>query len=274
MMRILIGVLLLAVVLEANASAQTPDGRFHWAQGQTLYYRVQHTTSVAETVAGSKVETSSKLNLIRCWKVVGVDADGVATVEMSISAMRNEQTRPSGEVMVFDSREPEKSTPVLREQLAKVINQTLSVLRVDAMGRVVEVKQGQASRYEAELPFGLVLPGGALSAAQSWTRQYNIVLDPPLGTGEKYPSVQKFVCSKVEGSLATLTLTTELVQMPANKMEQLPLFQKLPQGEAVFDLQHGRLQALRVAINREVQGHQGEGSSYHFQSTYTEEYAE
>jgi len=42
----------------------------------------------------------------------------------------------------------------------------------------------------------------------------------------------------------------------------------------VFDLQHGRLHTYRVSIDREVQGHQGEGSTYRFQSTYTEQYAE
>jgi hypothetical protein len=268
------GTLLMALIVTGTASAQTVDWRFHWQQGQTLYYRIEHTTCVAEVVGGSKVETRSKLNVMRCWKVTAVDSAGVATVEMSICAMRNEQTRPNGEVMLFDSREPDKSTPILREQLSKVINQTLAVLRVDGLGRVVEVKNGPANRFEAELPFAIVLPTTPVAMGQSWERQYAIVLDPPLGTGEKYQSVQKYLCSKVDGGLATLALTTTVVKMPENKMEQLPLFQKMPQGEVVFDLQHGRLHTYRVSIDREVQGHQGEGSTYRFQSTYTEQYAE
>jgi hypothetical protein len=193
---------------------------------------------------------------------------------MSISALRNEQTRPNGEVLVFDSRDLDKSSPALREQLAKMIGQTLVVLRIDALGKVVEVKQGQASRFEAEPPFAVTLPGTAVHVGQSWDRKYTVILDPPLGTGEKHAAAQTYACTKLDGGLATLTLTTALAKMPENKAEQLPLLQKLPQGEVIFDTQRGRIQAVRLTIEREVQGHQGEGSSYRFQSTYTEQYAE
>jgi hypothetical protein len=273
-MRKMGGALALVLIVTATASAQTADWRFRWQQGQTLYYRVQHTTAVAEVVGGNKVETKSKINLVRGWKVVAVDVDGTATLEMSISALRNEQTRPNGEVLLFDSRDLDKSTPALREQLSKMIGQTLVVLRIDTLGRVVEVKQGQASRFEAEPPFGMTLPGTAMGVGQSWERKYNVVLDPPLGTGEKHAAAQSCRCAKLDGGLATLTLTTALAKIPENKADQLPLLQKLPQGEVIFDIQHGRMHALRLTIEREVQGHQGEGSSYRFQSTYTEQYAE
>src|SRR5580704_3706737 len=104
-MRKMGGALALALIVTGTASAQTADWRFRWQQGQTLYYRAQHTTDVAEVVGGNKVETKSKVNLVRGWKVVAVDADGTATLEMSISALRNEQTRPNGEVLLFDSRD-------------------------------------------------------------------------------------------------------------------------------------------------------------------------
>ena len=273
-MRKMGGAWLLALIVTGTASAQPADWRFRWQPGQTLYYRVQHTTCVSEVVGGNKVETKSKVILVRGWKVAAVDANGVATLEMSISAMRNEQTRPNGEVLVFDSREPDKSTPGLREQLAKMIGQTLVVVRVDGLGKVVEVKQGQASRFEAEPPFAVTLPGTAVTVGQSWDRQYSIVLEPPLGTGEKHGATQKYACTKVDGGLATLTLTTALAKMPESKAEQLPLLQRMPQGEVIFDVQRGRLHAVRLTTDREVQGHQGEGSSYHFQSTYVEQYAE
>jgi hypothetical protein len=264
----------LTFVLTTTASAQTAAWRFHWQQGQTLHYRVEHTTYVAEVVGGSKVETRSKVNLVRRWHVVAVDAQGVATIEMSITAMRNEQTRPNGEVMVFDSRELDKSTPALAEQLSKMIGQTLVVLCVDGLGRVVEVPKSTASRYEAEPPFGLTLPGNAINVGQSWERPYNIVLDPPLGAGEKYPATQKYACSKLEDGVATCAVTTNVPKMPESKADQLTLLQKLLEGEVGFDVQHGRLQSSRFVIDRQVQGHQGEGSSYRFQSTYTEQFAE
>jgi hypothetical protein len=265
---------LLVPALAATAQAQTAEWRFRWQPGQVLQYRVEHTTAVSEVAGGNKVETKSKVNLVKRWQVVAVDAQGTATVQMSIVAMRNEQTRPGGEVLLYDSAAPDKSTPELKVAMEKFLGQVLAVLRVDALGRVVEVKQGVASRYEAEPPFVLTLPAATVGAGQGWERGFTITLDPPLGTGEKHAATQKYTCAKVDGALATVSVKTALVQTPATKAEMLPLLQKLADGEVVFDLQRGRVAAARLVIDQTVQGHQGEGSSYRLQSTYTEQIAE
>src|SRR5262249_34581283 len=70
--------------------------RFRWQPGQILYYRVDHHTNVSETVSGNKVETMSKLALIKRWEVTAVDPQGVATLKLSVTAMRHEQSRPNG----------------------------------------------------------------------------------------------------------------------------------------------------------------------------------
>src|SRR5687767_5900347 len=102
------------------AGAQGPSWRFDWKKGQELRYRVEHTTTVSETVGKTTEKTSSKLNLLKQWKVLDV-TDGVATLELTLLTMRNEQTRPNGEVLLFDSTQPDKSTPLLKEHMAKFI---------------------------------------------------------------------------------------------------------------------------------------------------------
>jgi hypothetical protein len=272
--------IIVGLTVTTTASAQTADWRFHWQQGQALHYHVEHTTNVVEVAGGaqsgavSRVEVKSKVEVIKRWEVLAVDIQGAATLQMSITAMRHEQTRPNGEVLVFDSRALDKSTPELREQLGKYVGQPLAVLRIDAKGRVVEVKQGVGNRYDVEPPFSMTLPPSAIRAGESWDRDYTIGLDPPLGTGQKYAAKQKHTCSKIEGSLATFAITTVLAKMPESKTEQLPLLQKMPEGEVVFDLTRGRLQSARLVIDRQIQGHQGEGSSYQFRSTYTEKIVE
>src|SRR5262245_56033690 len=126
---------LAAAVTASPALAQNAAWRFRWQNGQVLYYRVDHTTTVSETVSGNKVVTGSKLSLIKRWDVSAVDDKGVATLRLSVTAMRHEQSRPNGETLMFDSANPDKSTPELREQMGKFIGQTLAVLRVDSLGR-------------------------------------------------------------------------------------------------------------------------------------------
>jgi hypothetical protein len=256
------------------ASAQTPDWRFHWQKGSVLNYRVEHQTKVTEIVGGNKSESTSRLSLIKRWQVEAVDGKGTAVVSLSIVAMRNEQIRPNGETLLFDSTALDKSTAGLREKMSKFVGQIVAVLSVDNMGRVLEVKQGNGNRFDVDPPVVLLMPPSPPATGQAWERDYVISLEPPLGTGEKIPAKQRYTCTKIDGSLATIGLATTLLKMPENKMSLLPLVQKLPQGEVIFDLVHGRLKSANLAIDKTVEGHEGEGSSYRYQSVYAEQYME
>jgi hypothetical protein len=70
-----------------------------------------------------------------------------------------------------------------------------------------------------------------------------------------------------------MTMTTGVKDLPEALLDQVPLMQLQPQGEIVFDLKKGLMRSARLTIEKELKGHQGEGSSYRFQSAYTEEYA-
>src|SRR5947209_11076597 len=193
-----------ALIWSSAASAQEANWQFRWQKGQALTYKTEHKTSVEEVADGAKVSSGSRLNVIKRWQVIDVDAQGSATLQLSLTAMRNEQTRPSGEVLVFDSAEPAKGPPELKQQMSKFIGQTLAVLRVDIKGRILEVKQGSANRYEAEPPFVVVFPVAALKEGQAWLRPYNVSLDPPYGTGEKFEAVQRCQCTKITAGKATV----------------------------------------------------------------------
>ena len=263
---------LFSLMLASPSLAQNAAWRFRWQAGQVLDYRAEHTTSVSELVGGNKVDLASKLSVVKRWEVIEVDPQGAATVRLLLLAMRHEQTRPNGETMLFDSANLDKSTPELREQMTKFIGQTLAILRVDALGRVVEVKQGSASKYEAEPPFMLLLPGQAVDVGQAWERSYEVTLEPPVGTGEKFAATQRYHLLKADGSLATLRLTTTIKSIPENQTDQVPLLQKMPEGDVIFNIAAGRLESVNVRIDKQLQNHQGEGSSYRFISTYQERY--
>src|SRR5204863_8536740 len=107
--------------------------------------------------------------------------------------------------LLFDSADLANSTPELR-QLSKHLGKTLAVLRMDGYGRILEVKEGSAAKYEAEPPFALVLPAAAPKEGQAWLRHYKVTLEPPQGTGEKHAAQQKVTCAKLADGLATLAI--------------------------------------------------------------------
>jgi hypothetical protein len=68
-------------------------------------------------------------------------------------------------------------------------------------------------------------------------------------------------------------VTTALSGLPESVADQVPLLQAQPEGEVVFDAAAGLVKGIALTIDKELKGHQGEGSSYRFRSTYREEYA-
>ncbi|HEY7423049.1 MAG TPA: hypothetical protein VH682_02295, partial [Gemmataceae bacterium] len=244
MIRRTIAALLAVLVTATLASAQAP--RFRWQTGQVLVYRTEHNTLASYVMDDSKSETKTRVQSTKRWQVVGVDPTGVATLQMSLQALVFETVRPDGETLSFDSTNPDKGTEALRKQFTDYIGKPLVVLRIDGQGKVLEVKDAtaghSAARYESDPPFKLLLPAEPLKAQQAWERSYQITLEPPQGTGEKYPAVQHFVCKGIADNLATVTLTTEVKGVPAAQDDQVPLWQVQPEGEIVFDVQAGRLQ--------------------------------
>lgn len=269
MSQIALSSIIVIVVVAAPARAQAP-WQFGWRAGDTLNYRVKHSTKVSEVLEGSVTETRSNLEVIKRWQVADVDGQGVATLHLSLTAMRNEQVRPNGETLLFDSNDLDKSTPELRE-MAKFLGKTLAILRVDRFGRVHDVKHGDPSKYESEPPFVLVLPSVAPKAGQAWLRSFNVTLDPPHGAGEKHPAEQRFTCTKLEDGTATVSLATSFKKLPETAGDRLPLLQKMTNGTVTFDVQAGRMTRAEIHIDQKIENHQGAGSSYRLVSDSTEE---
>jgi len=261
-----------AVALPTTVFAQAPQ--FRWTAGQVLTYRVNQTTSATEQTAEQSQTTATRLDLVKNWKVVAVDPAGVATLSMSLSRLRMETKTPGGESLLFDSSDLAKSSPALRDEMAKFVNVPLTVVRLDSRGRLVEVKEskfGPASRLESDLPFKVVLPDGALAVGQAWERKFQIKLEPPQGTGETFDAVQKLTVKSASGPGVVIAVATSVSNLPDAPADQIPLVPLQPVGEVVFDTSKGILRGVKFQIQRELPGYQGDGSKYTFTSSYVED---
>jgi hypothetical protein len=259
-----------------EASAQAPT--FHWKAGQTLSYRVSQTTVAVERLKDAEpMTTTTQLDLKKRWQVVDVDAAGAATLQMSLESLRMETRPPRGETILFDSAQPDKSSEGMKEELSKYVGPVLTIVRIDARGQLVGVKEskfGPESRLQCDLPFKLVLPASAVAAGQSWERAYQIKLEPPQGAGEMFGAAQKYICKAAANGQLTIGVMTEVKAMPEAPAERLPLLPLMPSGELHFDAANGRLKAVRYQFAHEVENHRGDGSKYSLKSTYAEDLLE
>ncbi len=258
-----------------GSSVRAEDvGRFQWQHGQVIQYRIDQRTLATESFKEDKSEVFSRTELTKRWEVTDVDAAGVAMLQMSFTRLAMEQRRPGGKIVKFDSAAPDQADEQLKKLITPMLNKVLVELRVDSTGRVLEVKsseQGPASRYESELPFALVLPGTPFQANQTWKRSYRIVLDPPLGTGEKFDAEQVYRLKGLAEGQATISLETTIKELPKDPNDQLPLLQLQPKGDVTFDCKRGLMTQASITSGGVIEGHQGEGSRYEFKSEYREQ---
>lgn len=269
---------LLLAPLAANAQPPAgPPPRFKWQPDQVLTYKVQQTTAVRETSLDEKTEkpvtteARTTLTLIKKWAVKAVDANGVATLEMTIAEMKTEFRKPDGSSVVRDSSQPEQA-----KEMAGFLNVPVVTIRIDPQGKLLDVKEakaGSAARLHAELPFRLILPDAAPTAGQKWDRTFTIKLDPPLGTGESFEFVQTYTAGAKEGYLVAGVETTLKVP-PKTLAERVPLVPMLWTGEVYFNPATGRYQAARLKVKAELPNHQGEGTKFEYESAYSEDAVE
>ncbi|HEY2785515.1 MAG TPA: hypothetical protein VGJ05_11130 [Fimbriiglobus sp.] len=277
------GVLIFLVALaSARAQQSQPTAlRFAWKPGQTLSFVVNQTTTVAETLAGESEDkpttstTATKLTLTRTWTVKDVDAAGSATLDMAITAFRQETTRTASgtggkpaPADVLDS-----ANPADRAKLP-FLGKTMVTTKVDARGQVADVKSeagdAAAARLKAELPFRVVLPAEAVAVGAKWDRPFAVKLDPPQGTGETYEFTQSATFRGVNQGYAVIALTTALKAAPKSSGELLPLIPSLWEGDVFVNLQTGSYAGAKLTVKKEIPNHLGVGSKFVYTSEYTE----
>lgn len=274
--------LAIVVIAAGVGKAQPPAGtttlRFNWKPGQTLTYKVNQQTVIQETTLDEKTEkpvtaeARTNLTLTKVWTVKEVDPAGTATLEMQITAVRNEFRNPDGTTELRDSANPAQA-----KEMAEFLNKPVVVVKVDPRGQLVEVKEaktGSETRLYAELPFRLTLPDAGPAPGQAWDRTFSIKLDPPAGTGENYEFVQKYTCKQVKDGLAAVGVQTTLKVAPKTTGEQVPLVPMLWSGDVYFNTAAGKYHAARLAAKAELANHLGAGTKFVYQSVYTEDAVE
>jgi hypothetical protein len=266
------------LVLASAALAQPPAPaapRFKWEPGKVLTYRVVQHSVVTETTLDEKTnkpttgEARTTLTLVRKWTVGEVNKLGVATLEMSITEMKNEFRQSDGSVTVTDSAKPEDA-----KAMVAYLNKPIVTVQIDTQGRLVEVKDakgGTAARLHAELPFRLVLPDADPAANATWDRPFAVKLDPPHGTGESYDFTQKYTSKGQKDGLLVVGVETALKTPPKAVSEQVPLVPMLWTGDVYFNVASGKYHAARLKAKSELANHQGEGTKFVYESTYSED---
>jgi hypothetical protein len=251
--------------------------RFKWTADEVRKYKVAQTTTVNETSIDEQTKkpvqivTTTKIAVTKQWTVKAVDQNGTATLELAITALRQEITQTQGDEKpvnkILDSANAEdaKAMPFLGKPSLTV--------KMDALGQVIEAKAGNenaADRLQVELPFRITLPTDAVKADAKWDRAFTMKLPPPLGTGEKFNGTQTYKYRGSNGDAGVVGVSTEMKTQPEDAALMPALAPALWEGDVFINLKTGAYLGAKLTTKKEIPNHQGDGTKFVYQSEYTE----
>jgi hypothetical protein len=257
----------------STAYAQIPFS-FKFKEGVPLTYQTSHVTQVDVVTPKESNSTIASVKQRKRWDVKKVDSLGVATIELSIEALAIEQTVPSGESIKFDSTDVANSDSRLAEQLQNVVGRPIMQVSLDSDGSIKAFKHlTQREDVLRELPFLVTVPADRLpTAGTTWRRDFPITIEPPLASPPRtLRGVQNCKVTESNSNKLVIEVNAQLVDEVKEPKLMVPVVQFLPKGKVVLDPKLGRMVSAEMKTKEVVKDFQGEGSSYSFTSTYTEE---
>jgi hypothetical protein len=257
----------------SKASAEKYTLRYQFHPGETLRWNVAHRCQIRTTVSGTTQTAETLTNSVKAWRVREVRPDGTAVFEHLVEAVDMRHKLSGRDEVHYDSRK-DLHAPAGFEHVAQAVQVPLSIITMDARGKVVQrkrnpVKGSTAAEGEMTIP----MPEEAVAVGHQWSFPHDIEVSLPAGGIHRVKSQQTFTLLSVKTGVASIQVATQIltpVQDPA--LESL-LLQYGSSGTVRFDIDAGRVLGQQMDVDKGVVGFRGEASSIRYTSRFTEEFA-
>lgn len=245
--------------------------RYKFESGQVLDFEQVRTNDVRRSVQGQTLSANYESTSVQRWKVVEVEDEGDARIEVSTQSLRMRGVDGKS-IDEFDSEDPEKQ-PERFKEVAEAIGKPLSMMHLsphgEVLGRKRLIETSKIDPTVADRP-AIPLPDEPVAIGQSWNQRFEVDMRRQNGEVQKIPIRQSFTLQKVEGSVAFIESKT-VALTPLNEPQlELAVGQLLLDGTMQFDLQRGQMLSRKRKAEKTVIGFDGPGSSIHVINTITE----
>jgi hypothetical protein len=252
--------------------------RYKFQPGETVRWNVEHRTNVRTTVSGT-TQTAETLSLsVKQWRVSEVKPDGSVTFEHSVAQVDMRQKLTGRDEVRYNSKTDAKA-PGGFEGVAKSVGVPLSVVTMDAKGKVLHRKQCKQSPQgqlptENESAMTIPLPDEAVPVGYMWSFPLDIDVPRESGGVKRVKALQQFTLEDVKTGVATIHVSTEVLTPINDPAIESQLVQREASGRVRFDLDAGRILSQQLDIDKHVVGFRGDASSIHYVNRFSEQLAE
>jgi hypothetical protein len=246
--------------------------RYSYKSGQAYRYEVRQSLTWESTLAGSKQVSQVETRTVREWRATATDAGGNARLTLTILRLQIDAALPDGSKRVVDS-DKDGAHP-----LAAVVGKPVLDVTLNPSGRILALQPRQGSGTEQLAAhvrvLAVPLPAAPVTAGTRWQNDFELVMPPPVGSGEKYTARHIVQVEKLDGTRATLNMQAVLTEEIKERATLARLAQFLPQGKIEFDAARGLMIRQDLMLDQTITDFAGKDSSVRIRGTYQEQLVE
>lgn len=251
----------------AEEKSAEPSGekyllQYKFKMGEVIRYAVRHTESIHTTIEGTSDRAECKSESIKAWKVTDVLPSGEMEFTHLVEVVRMTNRVQNRAEITFDSESDEPPPPGF-EKAARAVGVPLSVLRIDATGKVThrEEKHPQQETTE-DMHLTLLLPSEPLSVGEQWDKTYDLAMQRKNGTNIKVRTRRVCTLKEVDDNVAKIHVKYQILT-PVSPHIKSQMAERMSEGHVYFDIERGRVVSQRLDVDERVIGFVGKASSMH-----------
>jgi hypothetical protein len=245
--------------------------RYKFEPGETIRWKVLHQAQVRTTVAGTTQTAETYTESVKVWQIKEVDGEsGQITFVHSVDRVEMRQSVSDRQDIRYNS-DTDVIVPPEFEQVAKAVRVPLSVIVLDNRGHITKRKEERPQPGANPGEMTVPLPEDEVAVGESWSFPHDANVRQKDGSTKQVQTRQQFTLAAVDNRIATIRVETTVLTPIRDPALEAQLIQHVTDGTVRFDIAAGRVVGQQTDIDKRVVGFQGEASSMHYVTRFTEE---
>jgi len=224
---------------------------------------VLHKATVETTIQGNRQTAETRTTSVKAWKVSDVKPDGTITFAHMVENIDMWHKMQGRQEMRYNSL-TDKTPPQGFEDAAKRVGVPLSIITMDAHGKVINRDEKIDKGNGNPTPITVPMPAEPVAIGHEWNSPYSITLQTPSGGLKTIDLRQVYNLKSVATGVATISVETQVLTPLSDPGLEAQLIQHMTVGTMKFDIDAGRLISQVIDLDRRVIGFNGPASSMHY----------
>jgi hypothetical protein len=243
---------------------------YRFRAGDRIDMTVAHRAVTETTMNGTTQTVETMTDSTKTWRVIGIDADGRATLEHSVDDVTmTSRTSDRGEIR-WESGSTAEPPPGY-EGVRQSLGVPLVRMVVGPDGRIHDRRELRPCPPSASGDLVVVpLPTEPVSSGAEWTVPQEVVVEVPGGPRKAVRTRLRYRLVDVADGRATIRVDTTVLTPIDDPRLEARLLERIWDGEIRFDVEAGRVESRRTGIDRRVVGFGGPQSSVRYKASLEE----